>query len=83
MRFPWSARTESAATEFAVGGPEITSTKAHPDNKNDVFNPTVHDGIASGSDEDKPSEDAQHGVQAVEAVTLVWSKNQLILAYAL
>jgi hypothetical protein len=83
MRFPWSARTEGAATGFAVGGPEITSSEAHPDNKNDVFNPTVHDGIASGSDEDKPSEDAQHGVQAVEAVTLVWSKTQLILAYAL
>ncbi|PQE25990.1 siderophore iron transporter protein [Rutstroemia sp. NJR-2017a BBW] len=81
MRFPWSARTEGGAAGLAVGAPEITSSEAHPDNKNDVFNPTVHDGIGSSSDEDKPSEDAQHGVQAVEAVTLVWSKTQLILAY--
>lgn len=83
MRFPWSARTDGAATRLAVGGPEVTSSEAHADNKNNAFNPTMDNGIASSSDEDIPSEDVQHGVQAVEAVTLVWTKTQLILAYAL
>ena len=30
-----------------------------------------------------PNEDAQDGVKQVEAITLVWTKNSLILAYAL
>lgn len=32
-------------------------------------------------DEDLPDKDAQAGLQKVEAITSVWSKNSLILAY--
>jgi hypothetical protein len=31
---------------------------------------------------EKPNEDIQAGVKKVEAVTLIWTKNELIFAYA-
>lgn len=76
---PWKANTEGLASEVAAG-PEMTE---YPDglNKTDVVGPTVDS--PENSVRDRPVEDAQHGVQAVEAVTLVWTKKQLYLAYSL
>jgi len=44
---------------------------------------TVDDGHLSDSSEEKVAPDFQHGVQASEAVTLIWSKRDLIIAYCL
>jgi uncharacterized protein YabE (DUF348 family) len=41
---------------------------------NDAENPAL---------DEKPRQDAQVGVQKAEAVTLLWTKNQLIVAYIL
>lgn len=77
---PWKAKTEGLASEIAIG-PESSQYPDGLDHKNDGLTPTV-DGPENPV-HDRPVEDAQHGVQAVEAVTLVWTKNQLYLAYAL
>ncbi|ESZ99000.1 hypothetical protein SBOR_0658 [Sclerotinia borealis F-4128] len=76
---PWKTKTDGLASEVAVG-PELTSYPDGLDHKNIGPNSTV-DGPESSMG-DRPEEDAQHGVQAVEAVTLVWTKSQLYLAYA-
>jgi hypothetical protein len=47
--------------------PEITEV-------NDVENPPLNE---------KPQQDAQGGIQKVEAVTLLWTKKQLLVAYFL
>jgi hypothetical protein len=39
--------------------------------------PSIH----TDSDTDKIEEDAQLGVQSIQAVTKVWTKNDIILAY--
>lgn len=48
--------------------PEITEVN------NDVENPSM---------DEKPQQDAQGGIQKVEAVTLLWTKKQLLFAYFL
>lgn len=45
-----------------------------------VSNPVGH---GDGSDTDKISEDAQLGVQKIEATTKVWTKTALIVAYVM
>lgn len=47
--------------------PEITEV-------NDVENPSM---------DEKPQQDAQGGIQKVEAVTLLWTRKQLLFAYFL
>ena len=47
--------------------PEITEV-------NDVENSALNE---------KPQQDAQSGIQKVEAVTLLWTKKQLLVAYFL
>lgn len=47
--------------------PEITEV-------NDLENPAM---------DEKPQQDAQGGVQKAEAVTLLWTKKQLLIAYLL
>lgn len=42
-------------------------------------NPADNDGASI----DAPSEDAQDGVKKAEAITLTWTKNELIVAYGL
>ncbi|KAF7888403.1 uncharacterized protein EAF02_002944 [Botrytis sinoallii] len=76
---PWRTKTDGLASEVAVG-PEMTAYPDGLDHKNDGLNTAVKDPASSL--DDRPVEDAQHGVQAVEAVTLIWTKNQLYLAYA-
>jgi hypothetical protein len=36
-----------------------------------------------GASIEAPSEDVQEGIKKVEAVTLTWTKNELIIAYGL
>lgn len=54
--------------------PDIGDTK-HNGEVADAQIPT------SPSSDSLPSEDAQHGVQAIEATTLTWNKTALIIAY--
>lgn len=81
-------RFRSAPTEVPVAD----TTQVH-DDAEDVHS-SVEPGkeagldskiVDSGSDFDAESisKDAQAGVQKIEATTQVWSKNMLILAYAL
>lgn len=53
------------------------------DEKN--LGPVVSNPVAHGdeSDADKISEDAQAGVQKIEATTKVWTKTALVVAYAM
>ncbi|KAF7856940.1 hypothetical protein EAF04_009700 [Stromatinia cepivora] len=76
---PWKTKTDGLASEIAAG-PELTIYPDGLDHKNDGHNTTINDPAISV--DDRPVEDAQHGVQAVEAVTLIWTKKQLYLAYA-
>ncbi|TEY48374.1 hypothetical protein BOTCAL_0294g00020 [Botryotinia calthae] len=76
---PWRTKTDGLVSEVAAG-PEMTAYPDGLDHKNDGLNTAVNDPASSV--DDRPVDDAQHGVQAVEAVTLVWTKNQLYLAYA-
>jgi hypothetical protein len=66
-------RGKDLATEVAVGGP---SDSENPTEKN---TPAVVDDDAL---ERVPSQNVQDGVKKIEAVTLTWTRNQLILAYA-
>jgi hypothetical protein len=61
------------ATEVAVGGP---SDSENPTEKKNT--PTVIDDAAL---ERVPSLNMQDGVKKVEAITLTWTRNQLIIAY--
>lgn len=49
----------------------------------DVISPTTNEDLAVEAPEKDilPSEDAQRGVQQVEAVTLTWSKPSLIAVF--
>lgn len=80
-------KNKALAEEMAVGGaPDHTSDA-------EMFNVEKDDAITTGphkknvpddsnSLEKVPSADAQAGVRKVEAVTLTWTKQELILAYA-
>lgn len=70
-------KSDKLAVDIAVG------------NAADFVEPSHHAGEKQiplvGKDnsiERMPSKDAQAGVQKVEAVTLVWTKNELMWAYA-
>ena len=65
-------RGKDLATEVAVGGPSDT------DNTAEKYNTPVVD---TDSLERVPSQNVQEGVKKVEAVTLTWTRSQLILAY--
>jgi hypothetical protein len=62
------------ATEVVVGG----GGPSNSDNTAEKYNTPVVDTEAL---ERVPSQNVQDGVKKVEAVTLTWTKNQLILAY--
>ena len=68
------------ATEFAVGGtadPSEGDIAEKQDNEKSAAN------VEEGSDFSRvPNPEAQGGVKKIEAVTLTWTKNELILAYA-
>ncbi|KAH8773359.1 major facilitator superfamily domain-containing protein [Hyaloscypha sp. PMI_1271] len=65
-------RGKALATEVAVGGP---SDSDHTTEKHDT------PGVDADALERIPSQNVQDGVKKVEAVTLTWTRNQLILAY--
>jgi hypothetical protein len=51
--------------------------------KNDIHENNEPDvGSASSSDDETPSANAPDGVRNVEAVTIVWTKKDLIIGYA-
>ncbi|KAH6896821.1 major facilitator superfamily domain-containing protein [Thelonectria olida] len=75
VRIPGFRRTrDHAATEAPVDN-------LANDEKTDPMTDAA--AVNSGSDHDLPTEDAQRGVQDVEAVTLTWSKKSLVLVFAL
>lgn len=39
--------------------------------------------MTSISAEDVPDKDVQHGIQAAEAVTVIWNRKSLVVAYAM
>jgi len=43
----------------------------------------VGDGLSDKDSDCKVETDFQHGVQAVEATTIIWSRRDLIIAYVL
>ena len=48
--------------------------------REDEKSPPVYDTTSLNSD-DLPDKDVQHGVQTAEAVTTIWGKKSLVLAY--
>lgn len=77
---PWKTKPDGLASEVAIG-PAMPTYPDGTDHKNDGVNTTVNNPAISV--DDRPTEDAQHGVQAVEGITLVWTRKQLHLAYTL
>ena len=65
-------RGKDLATDVAVGGPSDS------ENTTEKHSTPVVDVDAL---ERVPSQNVQDGVKKVEAVTLIWTRNQLILAY--
>lgn len=65
-------RGKALATEVAVGGPSDSDNTTE---KHDT------PGVDADALERIPSQNVQDGVKKVEAVTLTWTRNQLILAY--
>lgn len=89
MRFRNFGKRNELAGELAVGAghdevsPAEPQVEKNPGEKN-------HDDIgeARSTDDDNilekiPTPDVQAGVKKVEAVTLTWTRNELILAYFL
>ena len=68
-------RGKDVATDVAVGAAETTS---EPDNGSEKHSRAVVD---DNSLDRVPSEDVQEGIKKIEAVTLTWTRNELILAY--
>ena len=60
----------NAATQPVGTVTEVPEISEYPDVENNVA-------------VEKPQQDAQGGVQKAEAVTLLWTKTQLIIAYLL
>ncbi|KAE8442447.1 hypothetical protein EG329_003348 [Mollisiaceae sp. DMI_Dod_QoI] len=82
MKFRGFGKRDELAEEVAVGRAEEPSQPEHVGEKN------LRDDIGedrSADDENIlekiPTPDVQDGVKKVEAVTLTWTKNELILAY--
>lgn len=87
MKFRAFGKRDALAEELAIGAAEPQPQIESADEKNEKnFNDDI--GIARSTDEENilekiPTPDVQTGVKKVEAVTLTWTKNELILAYAL
>jgi hypothetical protein len=67
-------RGKDFATEVAVG-----AESSEPDNVVEKNSPPLV--VDDNSLERVPSQNVQDGVKKIEAVTLTWTRNQLILAY--
>jgi hypothetical protein len=63
------------------GGPEAVIEQSADDTDKEVG--VKSQDVPSDSDSDAISEDAQRGVQNIEAITKVWSKTHLVIAYVM
>lgn len=70
-------KSKDLATDVAVGSPTADPTGS--ENADEKHAAAAVDG---GSLDRIPSPDVQDGVKKVEAVTLVWTRKELIFAYA-
>ncbi|KAK6369569.1 uncharacterized protein PV06_09734 [Exophiala oligosperma] len=70
--------TEDAANTVAMSS--VTDNEKNPATANDDISPNTVNSDG-GQPPDKPVEEAQRGVQNVEAVTLTWSKKSLIALF--
>ncbi len=70
-----------AHTEAPVVEDQQVNEKRSNDKEAAVQNDAVGTGSQDDRDSDEISTDAQTGVQGVEALTKVWTRNDLILAY--
>ena len=59
---------------------EATEDEPHQDGKEETLETSVS---AIGSDSETVSQDAQAGVQKMEATTQVWTRQHLIIAYVM
>ena len=78
MKFCGIRSSNQLAQNVAVGSAPDAADSDHAGEKQI----TSTDYDQSVSIDEKPSPDVQAGVKKVEAVTLTWTKNELIFAYA-
>lgn len=72
----------AAAAEEDVVLPELARSPSHQVNTDDLESKDVEKYPAPVANEsERPSENAQDGVKAVEAITLSWSKGSLAAVY--
>lgn len=78
---PYFAGSEPMATQQDVEQNGPRNDLLDDDNKHVVNN--TEENLKDADLERTPSKDVQHGIQAAEAVTLTWTKSQLIVTYIL
>lgn len=81
MRFFNNRTAPSAGVDTALGGPssegERDLEEKHVHTSNDLH------ASDNSSVDDLPDKDVQNGVKKAQAVTISWTRTQLIVAYAL
>lgn len=81
------AAIENEAQSVAIAGAPASSNEKNPTTGiDDVFTPNNGQIDPASEDAEKdvlPTEDAQRGVQEVEAVTLTWTKPYLVSVFIL
>ena len=82
MRFN-SGRVRASFVPVAANGKDSGTEAADQSFDPKEIQVTSESPTTADSDSDAVDKSAQVGVQKVEATTSAWSKNQLILAYAL
>lgn len=86
MKFPNFGKRNELAEELAVGtAPEPTDSELAGE-KHDPETGVGEKGVVHSDDENNlsrvPSPGVEAGVKKIEAVTLTWTKKELIAAYA-
>lgn len=83
MKFFGIPSSNKLAQDVAVGDAPDANDSDHAGEKQ--VTSTEQDGFENSGSidiEDKPSQDVQAGVQKIEAITLTWTRKELIFAYA-
>lgn len=89
VRFRNFGKRNELAEELAIGPSNDEVSPAEPQAEKNLGEKNNDDiGEARSADDDNilekiPTPDVQGGIKKVEAVTLTWTRNELILAYAL
>jgi hypothetical protein len=78
MKFFGIRSSNKLATDVAIGTEPHQSIE--PDHGGEKSIPTTNNDYDI-SLEEKPAQDLQAGVKKVEAVTLTWTRNELVFAY--